>query len=415
MTGSKSLIKEKEMNSDEMYKVIDRIRRARGFNAKKAILVDFPEIKDVLKTTYDPYIQFGINPQPSWGIEYGEQQFSDKTQDILYDLIDGSLSGGRAVRVVKRHLNELTYESSQLLHGILSKNLKIGVAAKSINEVWPNLIPEFPIQLANQFLAKKCSFPCLISPKLDGLRAKWINGTFYSRRGHKFFGLTALEAEMHKVRAKAIEAFGIRDIEFDGELMIDGEHFNEISGKIRAFTEADSARYYIFDFPSMDKTPQFMRCARIDNLSLYFSGENKLNHITFVQHNTMMNINQVMEMYTHYLEEGYEGAMVKQDNGLYQNARTWDWMKLKNTETADCKVIGVFEGGGKYFGMCGGLIVEFGKNTVKVGSGLSDAQRMYWWNDPDEIIGRTVEVAYHEVTPDGSLRHPRLKGLRGDL
>lgn len=403
------------MNSDEMYRVIEKIRKAKGTNVKKAILSGYPAMKQILKTTYDPFIQFGITPQPSWGIEYGEKVFTDITNSILNDLTEGVLSGTRASRVVKKHMNELTYESSNLLHGILSKNLKMGLATKSINEVFPNLIPEFPIQLANQFLLKKCSFPCLISPKLDGLRSKYIDDAFYSRKGHKFYGLTALEAEMIKVKTRYRELFGDEHVEFDGELMVDGANFNEISGKIRAFTEADNARYFIFDIPSCASLPQYTRCSILDKLNIHFSGEDSLNHVTFVRHSTMMNHQQIMEMYAHYIDEGYEGAMVKQDNGTYQNARTWDWMKLKNTETADCKIIGLFEGGGKYYGMCGGIIVEFGKNTVKVGSGLSDAQRMYWWNDPDEIIGRFAEVAYHEVTPDGSLRHPRFKGLRGDL
>ena len=118
--------------------------------------------------------------------------------------------------------------------------------------------------------------------------------------------------------------------------------------------------------------------------------------------------------YADYITEGYEGAIVKQENGLYLDSRTWDWMKLKNTETADCPVVDVFEGEGKYIGMAGGLVVNFNGKTVRVGSGLNDSQRMYWWDDKDEIIGRTVEVAFQEVTPDGSLRHPRLKGVRGD-
>jgi DNA ligase-1 len=65
-------------------------------------------------------------------------------------------------------------------------------------------------------------------------------------------------------------------------------------------------------------------------------------------------------------------------------------------------------------GMAGGVIVDFKGVPVRVGSGLSDSQRAFWYQDPDEIIGRTAEILYQNVTPAGSLRHPRLKGLRGD-
>lgn len=147
----------------------------------------------------------------------------------------------------------------------------------------------------------------------------------------------------------------------------DGEHFNEISGKIRAFTEADNAHYYIFDVPNMG-TIQTARLAFLDIVAMGY----KYPHITFVPHTTVISMSDISAKYAEYLAEGYEGAIVKQENGLYQNSRTWDWMKLKNTETADCRITDVFEGTGKYVGMVGGLIVDFNGVAVRVGSGLSD-------------------------------------------
>ncbi|MCP6247736.1 DNA ligase, partial [Klebsiella pneumoniae] len=31
------------------------------------------------------------------------------------------------------------------------------------------------------------------------------------------------------------------------------------------------------------------------------------------------------------------------------------------------------------------------------------------WHNQDKYMGRIVKVNFHEYTPDGSLRHPRLK------
>lgn len=392
------------MESDKLYQAIVHVRQASGMNKKKAILGGFPEMKNMLRTTYSPYIQFGVTPTEAWITESGEEQFSEKTTWLLSALANGDMSGNRARAAIRAHLKELSYNSGRLLIMILNKTFDFGLAIKSINDVFPGLVPTHPIQLAKAFEQRKCRFPCFISPKLDGLRSVYKNGEFYSRQGHKFVGLSSLKLEMEDLMQQL--AF---PCQFDGELMVDGEHFNEISGKIRAFTEADNAHYYIFDSPSSEH-PQHARLAFLDLLAARF----RYPHITFVPHTTVTTMADISVKYAEYLAEGYEGAIVKQESGMYQDSRTWDWMKLKNTETADCRVTDIFEGEGKYVGMVGGLVVDFGGVAVRVGSGLSDKQRMYWWNDPEEIIGRVVEVAYQEKTPDGSMRHPRLKTLRGD-
>lgn len=392
------------MESDKLYQAIIQIRRASGMNNKKAILGGFPEMKNMLRTTYSPYIQFGVTPTESWITESGEEQFSEKTTWLLSALANGDLSGNRARAAIRAHLKELSYNSGCLLIMILNKTFDFGLAIKSINDVFPGLVPTHPIQLAKAFEPRKCKFPCFISPKLDGLRSVYKNGEFYSRQGHKFVGLSSLKLEMEDLMQQLAVP-----CQFDGELMVDGEHFNEISGKIRAFTEADNAHYYIFDSPNFEH-PQHARLAFLDLLATRY----RYLHITFVPHTTVTTMADISAKYAEYLAEGYEGAIVKQESGMYQDSRTWDWMKLKNTETADCRVTDIFEGEGKYVGMVGGLVVDFGGVAVRVGSGLSDKQRMYWWNDPEEIIGRVVEVAYQEKTPDSSMRHPRFKTLRGD-
>jgi hypothetical protein len=54
--------------------------------------------------------------------------------------------------------------------------------------------------------------------------------------------------------------------------------------------------------------------------------------------------------------------------------------------------------------------------TSKCGSGLTDEQRAYYWNNKDEILGHTVEVLYMQVSQDKdgsfSLRMPRFKAIK---
>lgn len=126
-----------------------------------------------------------------------------------------------------------------------------------------------------------------------------------------------------------------------------------------------------------------------------------------------------------------EGVMVKDQNGPYEKRKCYGWMKLKAEETEDLRVIGAFPGEPmtKYADCLGGLIVDRNGVSVRVGGGFTDVERREIWDayqrdakvehwpspGPNpEILGRLIEVEYHEVTPDGSLRHPRFVRFRDD-
>jgi DNA ligase-1 len=118
---------------------------------------------------------------------------------------------------------------------------------------------------------------------------------------------------------------------------------------------------------------------------------------------------------------GYEGIMIKDPNAGYECKRSTAWLKQKPYIEVSLTVIGVEEGTGRNQGKLGAIIVE-GEDDGKlirtnVGSGLTDADRVTYWDNADSIIGNIVEVRADAVTQnqDGSysLRFPRFKGFRG--
>jgi DNA ligase-1 len=57
---------------------------------------------------------------------------------------------------------------------------------------------------------------------------------------------------------------------------------------------------------------------------------------------------------------------------------------------------------------------------VRVGSGLSDEDRAYFWNNQDKIIGKYITVKYFETSTDSktgleSLRFPIYMRVREDM
>lgn len=141
-----------------------------------------------------------------------------------------------------------------------------------------------------------------------------------------------------------------------------------------------------------------------------------------------------------------EGIVIKDPKALYEKKKSHAWLKLKAEETEDLRIIGVFSGkeGTKYETMLGGAIVDRLGVEVRVGGGWSDAEREEMWKlweldaailgvSPDvgfkgqafgpvslraagakHFLTRLLEVEFMEVTPDGSLRHPRAIRLRDD-
>ena len=259
----------------------------------------------------------------------------------------------------------------------------------------------FKCMLAKPLVEKRVVFPCLLSPKLDGIRAVFHKGELYTRNKNVVRGVDHIK--------KALEGTGIESL--DGELMVPGIPFQTSSGLIRSYNDTPDAVYYVFDIPQYEA----LQLGRTLYLQSLFGPVIASNHIQLVPHITADNMDDVSDAYALYRRLGYEGVMVKNAAGLYTDTRSAAWQKIKASETHDCKVIGFFEGQGRLTGTLGGLIVDFNEVPVRVGGGFSDFDRDMIWNDQCTYLGSMCEVEAQEVTPDGSMRHPRFITWRHDL
>ena len=383
------------MSSDEIMNIIEKITEKSGA-AKKRYLTEMSStegLAEVLLAAYDPHKKYFTT---RCNIGWGDNEFTELTWKILDQLSTRELSGMDAQAVVEVHTENLTTLSSALFKRILNKDLRFGMRAKTINTVFPNLIPVHDVMLAKLYDKSKLRLPCFGSPKIDGVRADYKDGKIYSRGGFEYTGLSHL--------TEALKPFGH---DLTGELTTPGLTFQQSSGQIRSLSNSPDAVFHLLDVPSLDR-PFKDRLITMDDLHLI------TNYILKVEHNVLRSKEEVADYYTTCRKMGLEGAVVKPFDYKYNGTRSYNWMKVKPVDSVDLKVIGVFEGKGKYEGQMGGVIVEYKGQRNKVGGGWTDAQRAYCYKYPGKIVGTTIEVFFMEETDEGNMRHARFIRFRGD-
>jgi len=129
---------------------------------------------------------------------------------------------------------------------------------------------------------------------------------------------------------------------------------------------------------------------------------------------SISNEDEAYKYYHKFLDDGDEGAIVKRGDGTYHQRRHRDWMKMKAVNDVDLRVEKIIQGEGKYHGMMGAAIVSYKGKRNSIGTGWSDEERATFWKNPKLIVNKIIEIHFHEVTPDGNLRHSRFHRIRED-
>ena len=113
------------------------------------------------------------------------------------------------------------------------------------------------------------------------------------------------------------------------------------------------------------------------------------------------------QTYATYLDEGYEGVMIKDPNAVYSLQRTRAWMKLKPTQNLIARIVGRQSGTGKYAASLGAFFCETNRGiSFSVGTGFTDEQRKCFLQAASQPSERIV-IKYQSLTPAGVPLFPR--------
>ena len=248
-----------------------------------------------------------------------------------------------------------------------------------------------------------------VQPKYNGERCRIIftpNGPkLYSSEANEILHLPHLNEQLRSYDLNHFE-------EFDAELYTHGmcreDIHSIVSRKVNQHERSEDIKLYLFD--TIDSVSiQTNRLRRLYDLE---TSRTTLPNIVFSPTFKAVSEARIETILCQQLEDGYEGIIIRNPNALYKRSRNIDIMKWKPMES-DYYIITSFteekDKFGNPKGRLGSIHCKGDDGTeFDAGSGLSDAERIYWWKEENKsrLILSVVHVQYQMKTRAKSLISP---------
>ena len=431
---------------------------------KFLILKSKSKVQDKIDTldeyASDPYfcylIEYLLNTDKITGIKKSKlkkqikntSKLLDVQYDSLKDLIEYLLSNNTGtdqnVYIVQNFINRIQnspqINERQIISDIITKDFKCGVTDLTAYGHIPGLERNWRERKGHSLIDNKTGElktkkilgkNITVTLKLDGFRYKVVkqgdDTNIYTSSGKLDNTLIEIMEEAKK----------LPDGVYDGEVIAHGE-FENSTARFNATTKIlgkDDIKagvdFIVFDYVDdiegfFDyreyKVPRYKRLEQARDIIACTEGLYYIKLAPVYCNNTKATdsiINNIYGIYEKVINEGEEGLVIDIADASYVRAKGTSMFKMKPEVSGDFKVVDVIEGKGKDAGRLGAFVIEYKDNTVHVGSGLTDAIREEVWANPDEYIGKLIEVVYFGETKDektglASIRLPRFKRFRHD-
>ena len=424
-------------NMKKVAKVLDIVRKTSSTNAKQAILQYENEqeygatLRSVLYYTYNPFMMFGLTDKTLQVVRPNIMTYARATEEdvflLLEELANNNINDYLRSEAKRLLLTINDDEVREMVQGIMVKDLKLGVNVTTLNKVFgKGFIPKFDVQLAESYAKQKPGSlrnkEVCITEKLDGFRIVYnpVQEKFFTRKGQEYEGLEHLIPELNDLCVAISEDNLVHgeDVVIDGELVhepVEGLNSQELyaltssaARKKGRHRDKLKLQFHVFDFVPLN---EFMSGLT----TLRYKTRRSIMDVAFVALSDLKHVKPVTVFYMGKFDEeillthlkqvealGGEGLMINLMEGTYECKRTKKLLKVKTFKDADVLVTGIVEGTGKNLGKLGAVEVKFLHNgkemTCEVGSGFTDDERLVYWEHPETIIGKVIEVKYFEVT-----------------
>lgn len=446
----------------ESFQALDEIGSVSSTNMKQEILASYKDnevLKTLLFSAYSPFIQYNIKkipvkPTECVGVEVSEETYNEFLQ-LLVKLSKREITGNLAIEELSDFLIKCCPEEYQWYSRVIEKDMRVGMADKGINKAIKGLIPVYEVLLADKIAPEDLNLDTpkamkvlpnriVTQYKIDGYRLNihvLESGEVLirTRNGKIVSGYKDLEEEAQEklpkgyvydgeiVAPELFEWISQNMNASDDSIIANRDLFSEVMS--HAFSKEDNKQgiFNLFDMVPIkewnsQKTTETYE-TRLKHINTLVKPL-ELRHIVIVPTSRVYykdnpeDLKEIVDTFHYYLSIGWEGLMIKNADSVYEFKRSKNLLKMKLMDTIDLEVVELYEGTGKYKGMLGGVYVEYKGNKVGVGSGWNDEQRQKYWDNPNEILGKTIEIAYQAETKNKqgglSLSFPVVKQVRKD-
>jgi DNA ligase-1 len=242
-------------------------------------------------------------------------------------------------------------------------------------------------------------YPIYSQPKLDGIRCVVKKDGMWSRNGKSIVSAPHVLVALKPFFDKFPDAI------LDGELYADkfANDFNAICSLVKKtkptpedlVESAKNIQYWVYDW-IVQKTFS----DRNSDITTYLTNNNVVRRVPTHFVDTITHLN---ELYEKYINEDYEGQMVRTD-GPYENKRSKHLLKRKEFKDSEFKILDIVEGVGNKSGMAGHMVfknhkdIEFHSNIKGDRNYLRELL-----TNKNKLIGKSATVKYFNLTPGDEL------------
>ena len=414
------------------YLPILALKNTRGANKKREFIrnnADDVEFKQFLYYALNPLLIYNLSEKTLAVLDdCGDvkETFTDIFDCCQYLSMLKAVDTKTLIRV-KAFLRTCVPDEQRLYIELLSKTLRLGVTAKTVNKEIPGLIPVWEVQQA--FPIDTYPIPegeeFWLTQMLNGTRATFHQGRLRARSGTEYKGLDHIVKEIMFIAMAGFVLDGELTLKDKGNLS-DNEAFRKATGIINSDSEDKSEICYtVFDIIPLQTFEEngndinySVRRLILDELakSLDKDGAKYVSVLPVLYHGKDQK--QISSLLDKMVAEDKEGLIANLDVP-YKRQRHRGILKIKRFYTMDLPIVRCEEGTGRLAGTLGAFVVDFDGNEVNVGSGFSDDQRREFWENTENIIGTLCEVKYKDISSDKSkggksLQFPIFVGLRTD-
>ena len=265
--------------------------------------------------------------------------------------------------------------------------------------------------------SEKITFPVDVQPKLDGKRSI---GKMEDDKVVLFSKLGTEQPFFEHIKNDVKKMFSY----LKPNMMLDGElysheinkgsgNFNLLMSILQTKNERNPKetmiRYYIFDLVADDATFEERYKVLIHVFKLA-----KPKYCILVPTFRVYSLDDLWIFYRKFMEEGYEGIMIRKPDGLYEYKRSKNLMKFKQFQDEETLILNVIPGEGSEKDL-GLLVIKHPGGHQGAIRARGDFEiRREWLIHPEDVIGKYVTVRFQGLTPDKNYRFPVGIGIRNE-